>query len=344
MSQIDAKIKILLAITFSTAFSACAPQVPVENGKTSNASNGTSGLQPAAGTPIGGTPGSLPTPTPTPTPGASPTPAPSTASCAASTTVTWMVQDTSYRADFAGSPEKRSYLCAGSLPRTTVGSSAMASSTNGNAGVLMYSCQLVNGTPTWQHSATYNPTTGEPVNVSCGIYTSSYRPADPTKLDYRFHESRTAGAQNQMYGLSMIVRSYHPTFVDHLFSLDKTEGPNAGYILEGVGFSTVHLAATQDLGRSLDSVAPTGLTKVYRCYSAARGKHYITTSPTCDVGTDTFEGSGGYLFSNPSTPASGAVRIPIYRCRTSVHDFATPALSECQSVGGSTVILGYSMQ
>lgn len=147
-----------------------------------------------------------------------------------------MIQDTSYRIDFANSPEQRSYVCSGSLPQTAVGQSAVASSNNGNAG--------------------YNTTTGQPQNVACGIYNANYRPANAARIDYRFHWSTTAGAQNQMYGMNMIVRSFHPTYIDHLFSLDKTEGPNAGYLLEGVGFNTVHLAASQDLGRSTSGVAP----------------------------------------------------------------------------------------
>lgn len=342
MSQIDSKTKIFLFLAVATTLSACAPQAPIDNGRSSSASNGSSGLLPAAGTPIGGTPGSLPAPTPTPAPGT--TPPASTAACAAASNVTWMVQDTSYRLDFVSSPEKRSYLCAGSLPRTAVGSSAMASSTNGNAGILMYSCQLINGTPTWQHSATYNPTTGEPVNVSCGIYTSAYRPANATKIDYRFHESRTAGAQNQMYGMSMIVRSSHPTRPDHLFSFDKNEGPAAGYVLEGVGFNTVHLAVTQDLGRSANSATPPGLTKVYRCNSPSRNQHYVTTSPTCDASGDIFEASGGFLFSSSNIQVSGAVLIPVYRCISQVNDFATPSLAECQSINGTVLVLGYSMQ
>lgn len=203
---------------------------------------------------------------------------------------------------------------------------------------------MVDGVPTWQHQATYNPATGEPVGVSCGIYTSSYRPANVSKIDYRFHSSLAAGAQNQMYGMSMIIRSYHPTYVDHLFSLDKNEGPNAGYILEGVGFNTVHLASNQDLGRSPTSTATAGLKKIYRCYSPARGKHYVTGVMSCDISTDVFEGSGGYLFSAANVAASGAVLIPVYRCKTAVHDFATPSLAECNSVMGTTTILGYSMQ
>jgi hypothetical protein len=341
MSQIESMSKIFLFLAVTTALSACAPQSPIDNGKTSSASNGSSSLPPAGSAPIGGTPGSLPAPTPTPAPGTTP---PSTASCAATSNATWMIQDTSYRVDFAGSAEKRSYLCSGSLPTTAVGSSAMASSTNGNAGVLMYSCRLVNGTPTWQHSATYNTTTGEPVNVSCGIYTSSYRPANVSKIDYRFHESRTAGAQNQMYGMSMIVRSSHPTRPDHLFSFDKNEGPTAGYVLEGVGFNTVHLAVTQDLGRSTSSATPPGLTKVYRCNSPSRNQHYVTTSPTCDASGDILEASGGFLFSSPNAQASGEVLVPVYRCISTVNDFATPSLAECQSINGTVLVLGYSMQ
>lgn len=254
-----------------------------------------------------------------------------------------MVQDTSYRVDFANSTEKRSYLCAGTLPQTAVGQTVSASSNNGNAGSLSFTCRNVNGVATWQPNASYNTTTGQPLNVSCGIYNSNYRPTNAARIDYRFHWSTTAGAQNQMYGMNMIVRSFHPTYVDHLFSLDKVEGPNAGYILEGVGFNTVHLAVTQDLGRSTNGASPAGLRKIYRCLSPSRGKHYITNGP-CDLDTDILEGSGGYLFTNANVAASGAVLIPIYRCRGDVNDFATPSIEECDSINGSPTILGYSMQ
>ncbi len=352
MSHVNTQTRIFFVALFM-ALSACAPQPPVDNGKSSSNSNGTSSLLPSGGTPSGGTPGSLPTPTPTPSPTPTPTPGPSpspsptpvaTATCAAQSAVTWMLQDTSYRIDFAASAEKRSYLCSGSLAQTAVGSSTMASSTNGNAGVLMYTCQSVNGVPTWQPNATYNPTTGEPVGVSCGIYNSTYRPTTVSRIDYRFHASTTSGAQNQMYGMSMVVRAFHPTIVDHLFSLDKTEGPGAGYILEGVGFSTVHSAATQDLGRDTISASPAGLRKVYRCNSPTRLKHYVTSSKNCDVPTDILEGSFGYLFTSASVQASSAVLIPVYRCKSNDNDFATPSLAECNSVNGTATVLGYSMQ
>lgn len=127
----------------------------------------------------------------------------------------------------------------------------------------------------------------------------------------------------------MIVRSYNPTYVDHLFNLDKIEGPNAGYILEGVGFNRVHLAATQGLGQDTTSTPPTELRKVFRCYSQSRGKHYITNS-ACELPTD--------------ISASAASLILVYRCRTNIHDFATPSMQECDSVSGTRTILGYSMQ
>lgn len=332
---------LLIFALFGTA---CSQELPIEKSQ-SNSEQGQGTLQPATPFP-GGTPVN-PTPTPTPSPGAGPTPSPTPPSvastCAAVSQATWMIQDTSYRVDFANSPEKRSYLCAGSLPQTAVGQTITASSINGNTGTLSFTCRNVDGTPTWQHNAAYNTTTGQPLNVSCGIYNSNYRPTTASRIDYRFHWSITPAAQNQMYGLNMIVRSYHPTYVDHLFSLDKVEGPNAGYILEGVGFNTVHLAATQDLGRDTTSTPPAGLRKVFRCYSPSRGKHYITNS-TCELPTDVLEGSGGYLFTSANAAASGATLIPIYRCRSNVHDFATPSVEECDSVSGTRTILGYSLQ
>lgn len=317
----------------------CSQELPVEKSQ-KVASQGQGTLPPSA---------SLPGTNPTPTPGSSPTPSPTpstqpvAASCAAVSQATWMIQDTSYRIDFANSPEQRSYLCSGALPQTAIGQTVSASSNNGNPGTLSFTCRNVNGVPTWQHNASYNTSTGQPLNVACGIYNANYRPANASRIDYRFHWSTISGAQNQMYGLNMIVRSYHPTYIDHLFSLDKTEGPNAGYILEGVGFNTVHLAATQDLGRSTNGVSPAGLRKIYRCLVPSRGRHYMTNGP-CDSASDIQEGSGGYLFTNANVAASGATLIPIYRCRSNVHDFATTSVEECNSINGSTSVLGYSMQ
>jgi len=329
----------LLAITLLAC--GCSQELPIDKAQKAS-SQGQGTLPPSTslpGTSPGPTPGATPTPSPTPSSPAQPV----AATCAAVSQATWMIQDTSYRIDFANSPEQRSYVCSGSLPQTAVGQSAVASSNNGNAGTLSFTCRNVNGVATWQHNAGYNTTTGQPQNVACGIYNANYRPANAARIDYRFHWSTTAGAQNQMYGMNMIVRSFHPTYIDHLFSLDKTEGPNAGYLLEGVGFNTVHLAASQDLGRSTSGVAPAGLRKVYRCLSPSRGKHYMTNGP-CDLASDVLEGSGGYLFTNANAAASGAVLIPIFRCRTNDHDFATPSVEECDSVNGTRTILGYSMQ
>ena len=70
----------------------------------------------------------------------------------------------------------------------------------------------------------------------------------------------TAGAQSALHD----VHRFHKSG-KHLFTLDYSEGINAGFSYEGVGF-TVYVGA-------LD----TDMTLLYRCYRASHQDHFAST-------------------------------------------------------------------
>ncbi len=323
--------QIVVAAVISILAVGCSPSVPQDQAESAS-KQGVEGGGNAPATPIdsgGALPGQNPV-------------NPVSNECPASSQLSWMIQDVSYTIDFFGSAEKPSHFCQGSVPVTAVGASVTVSSSNGTQGSIQLKCAAVNGAPRWQVSLSTNSTTGAPVGSSCGVYTTSYRPTNLSKVKYIRVASLQANAAETMYGVSMFARSYAATNNDHLFSVDVNEGPNAGYQLEGLGFNVVHRVATQDRGASA-AASPVGLVKIHRCNSAARGRHYMTIGACNETAGDIDEGTR-YIFKDNSVMALGVAKTPLYRCRSTVLDFVTSSESECTAASGATTLIGYTIQ
>ncbi len=93
--------------------------------------------------------------------------------------------------------------------------------------------------------------------------------------------------------LNRVYRFSHPSWADHFYSLNLCEGTNAGYRYEGIHFHT--------------SVTPlSGGVQLKRCRVGSTGKHFTSSSPTCEG--QVTEGSLGYIYVNQVSNA-----MPVYR-------------------------------
>ena len=121
-----------------------------------------------------------------------------------------------------------------------------------------------------------------------------------------------------------VFRSFGPTNGDFLFTLSVNEGPQAGFIAQGIPFNLF------DDG---------GGTRValYRCYNPNDGRHFVSTMANCEGLT--VDGSLGYI----QTAAVPEASRPLFRCFSNqgAH-LETLAANECVAAGFSVeLVTGY---
>lgn len=105
-------------------------------------------------------------------------------------------------------------------------------------------------------------------------------------------EADSAGPMNG------VVRAYKGQTGEHFYTLSASEATNAGFTIEANPY--FHLAR-YDIGG-------VGLLPFYRCYWHGAGKHFYTTSPSCEGAAAVNEGPLGLI--SPNAFDGG---IPLYR-------------------------------
>ena len=114
-----------------------------------------------------------------------------------------------------------------------------------------------------------------------------------------------------------INRFYMPSTVEHFFTANLSEGINAGFVPEGIGFYVFSASA------GIPNTLP-----IYRCYEPARRKHFISTAANCEG--QSVEGSYGNIYASPT---SGAVALYRFFQATTGDHLETTNFSEGSSPG-----------
>jgi hypothetical protein len=116
---------------------------------------------------------------------------------------------------------------------------------------------------------------------------------------------------------------------DYFYTSSASEAACCGYVVENLNYYYLYNDGGADR------------TAFYRCYNSSLGRHFYTTSSTCEVwGAGAVEGIIGQI---GTTPTCGSV--PLYRIRgTMGHMFTTDAGERATAIAGGWIdegIAGY---